>query len=105
MTDSANMIFFMSDNHTRNMLGVYGHPVVRTPVLDRIANRGVRFDNAYCASPLCCPSRASLATGRYPHQTGYWDNAIVYDGRVPIWHHRLRAAGVTVTSVGNTKLH
>jgi choline-sulfatase len=103
VTDAANMIFFMSDNHARSMLGAYGHPVVQTPVLDRIAARGVRFDNAYCASPLCCPSRAALATGRYPHQTGYWDNAIAYDGRVPSWHHRLREGGVTVTSVG--KLH
>ncbi len=103
MTDTTNMIFFMSDNHTRNMLGAYGHPVVQTPTLDRIAKRGVRFDNAYCASPLCCPSRATLATGRYPHQTGYWDNAIAYDGRVPSWHHRLRGGGVAVTSIG--KLH
>lgn len=103
MTNIANMIFFMSDNHARSMLGAYGHPVVQTPVLDRIARRGVRFDNAYCASPLCCPSRAALATGRYPHQTGFWDNAIAYDASVPSWHHRLRDAGVTVVSVG--KLH
>jgi choline-sulfatase len=103
MTDAANMIFFMSDNHTRNVVGAYGHPVVRTPTLDRIAARGVRFDNAYCASPLCCASRAALATGRYPHQTGYWDNALAYDGETPSWHHRVRDSGAAVTSVG--KLH
>lgn len=103
MPDSANMIFFLSDNHTRNFVGAYGHPVVQTPILDRIAERGVRFDNAYCASPLCCPSRAALATGRYPHQTGYWDNALAYDGKVASWHHRVRDSGATVTSIG--KLH
>ncbi len=103
MPDSANMIFFLSDNHTRNFVGAYGHPVVQTPILDRIAERGVRFGNAYCASPLCCPSRAALATGRYPHQTGYWDNALAYDGKVVSWHHRVRDSGATVTSIG--KLH
>lgn len=103
MPEAANMIFFLSDNHTRNFVGAYGHPVVQTPILDRIAERGVRFDNAYCASPLCCPSRAALATGRYPHQTGYWDNALAYDGKVTSWHHRVRASGATVTSIG--KLH
>ena len=55
--------------------------------------RGTRFTAAYTASPICCPARASIATGRYPHETGYWDNAITYDGRVPTWHHRLREAG------------
>lgn len=99
----TNLIFFLSDNHNRQVLGCYGHPVVKTPNLDRIAASGVRFANSYCTSPLCCPARASIATGRYPHQTGYWDNAIAYDGRVSSWHHRLREAGHTVVAVG--KLH
>ena len=46
MTDAANLILFLSDNHTRNFVGAYGHPVVQTPILDKIAGRGVRFDNA-----------------------------------------------------------
>ena len=103
MTQPANMIFFQSDNHNRAVTGCYGHPIVKTPNIDRIAAAGVRFANAYCTSPLCCPARASIATGRYPHETGYWDNAIVYDGRVPSWMHRLRDAGHTVVAVG--KLH
>ncbi len=103
MTQAANLILFQSDNHNGHITGCYGHPFVKTPTMDLIAARGVRFANAYCTSPLCCPSRSSLATGRYPHQTGYWDNALTYDGRVPTWHHRLREQGHTVTSVG--KLH
>lgn len=99
----ANLLFFLSDNHARSALGCYGNPVVRTPVLDDLAARGTRFANAYTASPLCCPARASIATGRFPFQTGYWDNAIVYDGRVPSWMHRLRDAGADMVSVG--KLH
>ena len=103
MPSPANLIVFLSDNHNRDFLGADGHPMVKTPALDSIAARGVRFANAYCVSPLCCPSRAALATGRYPHQTGYWDNALAYDGRVPTWHHRVRDAGNTVTGIG--KLH
>jgi len=103
MPEPKNLIVFQSDNHARGMLGCYGHPAVRTPTLDRIAAQGVRFQNAYSPSPLCCPARAAIATGRFPHQTGYWDNALVYDGRVPSWMHRLRGQGHEVTSVG--KLH
>lgn len=84
-------------------MGCSGNPVVQTPVLDGLAARGTRFASAYTASPLCCPARASIATGRFPFQTGYWDNAIVYDGRVSSWMHRLRDAGADVVSVG--KLH
>ena len=68
MTQPANLILFQSDNHNGQLMGCQGHPLVQTPVMDRIAARGVRFANAYCTSPLCCPSRSSLATGRYPHQ-------------------------------------
>ena len=85
------------------MLGCYGHPNVKTPNLDNISSQGVRFKNAYCASPLCCPSRSALATGRFPHQTGYWDNALTYDGKNPTWHHRIREQGKVVTAIG--KLH
>jgi choline-sulfatase len=103
MTAPANLIYFQSDNHARALAGCYGHPWAQTPNLDRLAARGVRFDRAYSASPLCCPARASIATGRYPHQTGCWDNALVYHGQYESWMHRLRAAGHDVVSFG--KLH
>jgi choline-sulfatase len=103
MPKPKNLLFILSDNHNRAFSGFGGHPQAVTPNLDRLAARGVVFDNAYAASPLCCPSRASLATGRYPHQTGYWDNAIVYDGGTPSWMHRLRDRGHDVVSFG--KLH
>lgn len=103
MTKPTNMIVFLTDNHNREFMGVSGHPTVKTPVLDKLAAEGTRFTNAYCASPLCCPSRAAIATGRYPHQTGYWDNALAYDGNVPTWHHRVRDAGYKTAAIG--KLH
>jgi choline-sulfatase len=77
--------------------------MIRTPNLDRLAASGVRFTDAYCNSPICVPSRAALATGRYVHRIRFWDNGIPYDGSVPSWHHRLRDAGHEVTAIG--KLH
>ncbi len=77
--------------------------MIRTPNLDRLAAGGVRFTDAYCNSPICVPSRASFQTGRYVHDIRFWDNAIAYDGSVPSWAHRLRAAGHRVDSIG--KLH
>ena len=98
-----NILLIMSDEHSREIAGCYGNPIVRTPNLDALAARGVVFERAYCNSPICVPSRASLATGDYVHRIGYWDSAAAYDGRVPSWHHRARDAGHDTTAIG--KLH
>lgn len=98
-----NLLFIMADEHQAAALSCLGHPCVKTPNLDRLAARGTVFRNAYTPSPICVPARAALATGRYPHQSGYWDNAHAYDGRIPGWGHMLQKSGVSVTSIG--KLH
>jgi choline-sulfatase len=96
----ANLILIQSDNHCRRILGCYGDKIVKTPTLDKLASRGVRFANAYTASPLCVPARAAMATGRFPHQSGYWDNAIAYDARIPSWMHRIREQNHAVVGMG-----
>ena len=100
---ATNLLFIMADEHRRDALGCYGHPIVRTPHLDRLAAAGTRFANAYTPSPVCVSARASLATGRWVHDTGCWSSAEPYDGSMPGWGHRLIAAGHRVVSVG--KLH
>ena len=99
----SNLIFILSDEHNKRVLGCYGNSHVRTPHLDRLAARGTRFSNAYTNCPICVPARASFATGRYVHDIRFWDNAIAYDGSVPSWGHRLIEQGHRVTSIG--KLH
>lgn len=99
----TNFVIFMADQHSRKALGCYGHPLARTPNLDALAEHGTRFANAYTNSPLCVPARACFATGHHVHETGYWDNAIAYDGRVRGWGHRLHDTGHEFVSIG--KLH
>ncbi len=102
--EATNLLVIMSDQHSRHVLGAYGNPVVRTPHLDALARRGTTFANAYCNSPICVPSRASFATGRYVHATGNWDNAMPYLGtEAASWGHRLAAQGHRVATIG--KLH
>lgn len=84
-------------------MGASGDRFVRTPNLDRLAARGMRFRDAYTPSPICVPARASFATGAYAHDIGYWDNALAYDGAVKGWGHALQEAGIRVESIG--KLH
>ena len=98
-----NVLILLSDEHNARVMGCAGHPLIRTPRLDALAREGTRFTNAYTASPICVPARASIATGRYVHQHHCWDNAIAYTGEPASWGHRLQAAGVPVESIG--KLH
>ena len=98
----TNLLFILSDQHARAGLGCYGGPGI-TPHLDALAERGTRFTSAYTNCPICVPARASLATGRYVHEIGNWDNGIPYDGSIPSWGHHLRGDGVVVDAIG--KLH
>jgi choline-sulfatase len=68
-----NIVFILSDDQGVWAMGCAGNREVRTPNLDRLAARGVRFDNFYCTSPVCSPARASLFTGRIPSQHGVHD--------------------------------
>ena len=65
-----NLLVIVADDHGWNDLGCYGHPVVRTPNLDRLARDGVRFTHCFTTAPLCSPGRGAVLTGLYPHVSG-----------------------------------
>jgi choline-sulfatase len=98
-----NVLFLFSDEHRRDALGCDGHPLVQTPNLDRLAQQGTRFLNAYTTSPICVPARASMASGEYVHKTRCWSSAQAYQGAPHSWGHRLQSQGHRVDSIG--KLH
>ncbi len=103
MARPLNILFLLGESHAAGLMGCAGHPVIRTPNLNRLAARGTMFDAAWCGSPLCVPARAAIATGRLPHDTGYWDSSMAYDGRMPGWMGQLRDAGYETMGIG--KMH
>jgi len=98
-----NILLLMADQLAAQTLPVYGHRVVKTPHLDRLAEGAVVFDSAYCNFPICAPSRASMLSGRLPHAIGAWDNAAEFPAAIPTLAHYLRHAGYRTILCG--KMH
>ena len=95
-----NVVFIMTDRHNPEFSGCYGNSLTRTPHIDSIAERGTRFEYAYCLSPLCAPSRAAMMAGRYVHEIGTWGNAFPYTGTPRGWGHYFSEGGVCLTTIG-----
>lgn len=101
MTDrQPNLILIISDQHNADVLGCAGDAVVRTPNLDALAAGGVRFENAYCGSPLCVPSRMTFMTSRHCSDIEVWTNGCTLASDIPTFAHSLGAAGYEVVLGG-----
>lgn len=98
-----NLLFLFSDQHTQRLARCYGDQVALTPNLDRLAREGLTFDNAYCPSPLCVPSRMSMLTARYPYAQECWTNDDYLRSDAATWLHALGAAGYRPALAG--RLH
>lgn len=100
-----NILLFLPDQHRPDWLGCNPDLPLRTPNLDRLAGRGIRFTNAFTPSPLCSPARACLATGRDYRRCGVRDNRQNTPLSLPTYYQHLRDAGYEVAGVGKFDLH
>jgi arylsulfatase A-like enzyme len=105
MTTPPNILFIQTDQHRYDCIGAHGHPLVRTPNLDRLIREGVTFSQAFCASPVCRPARASLMTGVWPTRHGVICNenveaAAVLRPGLPTWSEALSKASYYLGYVG-----
>jgi len=97
-----NILFIQSDSWDGRVLGCMGHPamVKATPNLDALAARGVLFRNAHCNNPICCPSRASMWSGRYTHHCEGWNNYKGLSKSDSTFRTQLDAAGYRTQTYG-----
>jgi arylsulfatase A-like enzyme len=96
-----NVLFVLMDDMRWDLMGCAGHPVVRTPSLDRLAQEGARFTNAFVCLSLCSPSRASFLTGLYPHVHGVLGNRTPLDfSRLVTFPQRFQRAGYRTAMFG-----
>ena len=102
LTMPRNVLFIMADQLRRDHLGCYGHPYLRTPHIDALARRGVRFEQAHVNSGVCGPSRMSYYTGRYPSSHGAtWNRVPLSIGEVTLGEY-LQGAGRRLVLAGKT---
>ncbi len=101
---TPNILFIMYDQLRFDYLSCAGHKSLKTPNFDRVAARGVRFDRAYCQSPVCGSSRMSTYTGRYASSHGAaFNNYPLKVGEMTMGDH-LRAAGMGCWLIGKTHM-
>ena len=100
-----NLLFICSDQHSYRFAGYAAHPLVQTPNIDRLADEGTIFANAYCGSPVCIPSRSSLMTGVFASDCSSFCNSTVWDGSHPTWGTLLQEAGYRTAAAGKLDLN
>ncbi len=99
-----NLIFIQTDSQDGRLLGCLGQPALRTatPHLDRLVSEGALLEQAYCNFPLCCPSRASLWSGRSPHRIEAWNNSLGILPETPTFVSIMAEAGYRTQVFGRT---
>lgn len=98
-----NVVVIIGDDNAAYTLGCYGNPLAQTPNLDRFAESGVRFEHAYCNSPVCTPSRQSLLTGMLPHTVGVTQLVTPLSDETTTLAETLKPAGFDTAAIG--KMH
>lgn len=95
-----NVLFVLCDDIRWNALGCMGHPHIKTPHIDSLAKQGVLFQNSFCTTSLCSPSRASILSGLYAHTHGVTNNFTEYPSDMASFPGQLKAAGYETAYLG-----
>ena len=103
-TKPLNIVYIMTDDHTRQMMSSYDNRHIQTPNLDRIAQGGVLFENAFVCNSISGPSRACLLTGKHSHKNGKLDNHTSFDGGQQTVQQLLKSAGYQTAMIGKWHL-
>ncbi|MCA9263195.1 MAG: sulfatase-like hydrolase/transferase, partial [Planctomycetales bacterium] len=98
--DRPNVLVILCDDIRWNALGCAGHPHLQTPHIDRLAAQGVFFENAFCTTSLCSPSRASILSGLYAHAHGVTNNFTDYPEDLPSFPIQLQRTGYETAYLG-----
>jgi len=98
--NGPNILIILCDDLRWNALGFAGHPHVKTPHIDRLAAEGIVFENAFCTTSLCSPSRASILSGLYAHSHGVTNNFTEYPLQLMSFPKQLQAAGYQTAYIG-----
>lgn len=101
----CNVLVLKSDEHNPMVSSPYGHPVVRTPNMQRLARMGSLYEAAYCASPLCLPSRSAYMSGRYVHEIQAYSNCSAIRSDHPSYGRELAGQGVHTVHIGKTDVY
>lgn len=95
-----NVVVILTDDQRWDALSCAGHPMLKTPHLDRLAAEGARFANAFVTTSLCSPSRATMMSGLYAHRHGVLNNFTEYPDTLPSYPKRLRETGYETAYFG-----
>lgn len=100
-----HILILMTDQQRADCLSCAGHPIVRTPNMDRLAKEGMRFARAYTTSPICLPARSSFLSGLFCHNHGQWENVGHLPPNADTYLRHLKRAGYHTAHVGKSHLY
>ncbi|WP_340105455.1 sulfatase family protein [Rhodohalobacter sp. 8-1] len=104
ISNKPNIVFVFTDDHASHAISAYGSDIIETPNMDRLANEGILFRNAFVTNSICAPSRAVLLTGKHSHVNGQLTNGQEFDGDQLTFPKILQEAGYQTALIGKWHL-